>query len=100
MKRKELFIVNLFKDEHDNSSSLEKSLDLIAKIIMFYKEIFQSKKRYDDCKTLLYSATSISANINEAVYSNSKTDFVLTLHISLKETVKDIIGLRARKKQT
>ena len=39
------------------------------------------------------SATSIGANINEAVYGNSKADFISKLHISLKETGESIYWL-------
>ena len=39
------------------------------------------------------SATSIGANINEAVYGNSKPDFISKLHIALKETSESIYWL-------
>ena len=39
------------------------------------------------------SATSIGANINEAVYGNSKADFISKLHIALKETGESIYWL-------
>ena len=44
-------------------------------------------------KQLLRSATSIGANINEAVYGNSKADFISKLHIALKETGESIYWL-------
>ena len=44
-------------------------------------------------KQLLRSATSIGANINEAVYRNSKADFISKLHIALKETGESIYWL-------
>ena len=39
------------------------------------------------------SATSIGANIDEAVYGNSKADFISKLHIDLKETGESIYWL-------
>ncbi len=48
-------------------------------------------------RQLLRSATSIDANINEAVYGNSKADFISELHISLKETGESIYWLNLLK---
>ena len=42
---------------------------------------------------MLRSATSVGANINEAIYGNSKADFISKLHISLKETGESIYWL-------
>lgn len=42
---------------------------------------------------MLRSATSIGANINVAVYGNSKADFISKLHIALKETGESIYWL-------
>ena len=47
---------------------------------------------------MLRSATSIGANINEAVYGNSKADFISKLHISLKETGESIYWLTLLKR--
>ena len=44
-------------------------------------------------KQLLRSATSIGANLNEAVYGNSKADFISKMHIALKETGESIYWL-------
>ena len=49
-------------------------------------------------KQLLRSATSIGANINEAIYGNSKADFISKLHISLKETGESIYWLTLLKR--
>ena len=57
---------------------------------MFYDEFSKTRKDTNIVKQLLRSATSIEANINEAVYGNSKADFISKLHISLKETSKSI----------
>ena len=39
------------------------------------------------------SATSVGANINEAIYGNSKADFIAKFHISLKEVSESIYWL-------
>lgn len=76
-----------------NSPLLNKSLDFAAKIVLFYEEYSKSKKDTTIAQQLLRSATSIGANINEAVYVNSKADFISKLHISLKETSESIYWL-------
>ena len=47
---------------------------------------------------MLRSATSIGANLNEAVYGNSKADFISKLHISLKDTGESIYWLTLLKR--
>ncbi|MBE6718292.1 MAG: four helix bundle protein [Ruminococcaceae bacterium] len=54
-----------------NSPLLDKSLDFATQIVLFYEEFSKSKKDTTIAKQLLRSATSIGANINEAVYGNS-----------------------------
>ena len=80
-----------------NSPLLEKSLDFATQIILFYEEFSKTKKDTTIAKQLLRSATSIGANINEAVYGNSKADFISKLHISLKETGESIYWLKLLK---
>ena len=55
------------------------------------------KKDTTIAKQLLRSATSIGANINEAVYGNGKADLISKLHISLKETGESIYWLKLLK---
>ena len=76
-----------------NSPLLEKSLDCATQIVLFYEAFAKSKKDTTIAKQLLRSATSIGANINEAVYGNSKADFIAKLHIALKETGESIYWL-------
>lgn len=73
-----------------NSPLLEKSLTFATEIVLFYEEFAKAKKDTTIAKQLLRSATSIGANINEAVYGNSKADFISKLHIALKETGESI----------
>ena len=44
------------------------------------------------------SSSSVFANINEAIYGNSKADFISKLHISLKETGESIYWLTLLKR--
>ena len=81
-----------------NSPLLDKSLDFSTQIVLFYEVFSKSKKDTTIAKQLLRSATSIGANINEAVYGNSKADFISKLHISLKETGESIYWLTLLKR--
>ena len=62
------------------------------------KSFPKRKKDTTVAKQLLRSATSVGANINEAVYGNSKADFISKLHISLKETGESIYWLTLLKR--
>ena len=81
-----------------NSPLLDKSLDFATQIVLFYEEFSKAKKDTTIAKQLLRSATSIGANINEAVYGNSKADFISKLHICLKETGESIYWLTLLKR--
>lgn len=81
-----------------DSPLLDKSLEFAAQIVLFYENYSKSKKDTTIAKQLLRSATSIGANINEAVYGNSKADFIAKLHISLKETGESIYWLTLLKR--
>ena len=77
-----------------DSLLLDKSLEFASQVVLFYEEFSKSKKDTTIAKQLLRSASSIGANINEAVYGNSKADFISKLHISLKETGESIYWLK------
>ena len=81
-----------------NSPLLEKSLDFATKTVLFYEVFSKTRKDTTIAKQLLRLATSIGANINEAVYGNSKADFISKLHISLKETGESIYWLTLLKR--
>jgi len=81
-----------------SSPLLEKSLDFATKIVLFYEDYSETRKDTTIAKQLLRSATSIGANINEAVFGNSKADFISKLHISLKETGESIYWLTLLKR--
>ena len=80
------------------SPLIEKSLDFATEVVIFYEQFSKNKKDTTIAKQLLRSATSIGANINEAVYGNSKADFISKLHISLKETGESIYWLTLMKR--
>ena len=81
-----------------NSPLIDKSLDFATQIVLFYEKYANSKKDTTIAKQLLRSATSVGANINEALYGNSKADFIAKLHISLKETGESIYWLTLLKR--
>ena len=81
-----------------NSPLLEKSLEFATQIVLFYEAFSKTRKDITIAKQLLRSATSVGANINEAVYGNSKADFISKLHISLKETGESIYWLMLLKR--
>ena len=81
-----------------NSSLLDKSLDFATQEVLFYEDFSKTKKDTTIAKQLLRSATSVGANINEAIYGNSKADFISKLHISLKETGESIYWLTLLKR--
>ena len=82
----------------NESPLLEKSLDFATEVVMFYEQFSKNRKDTTIAKQLLRSATSIGANINEAVYGSSKADFISKLHISLKETGESIYWLTLMKR--
>ena len=94
----ELYGIILTEVKPMNSPLLDKSLDFATQIVLFYEAFCKTKKDTTIAKQLLRSATSIGANINEAVYGNSKADFVSKLHIALKETGESIYWLTLLKR--
>ena len=80
------------------SPLLDKSLEFATQIVLFYEAFSKTRKDTTITKQLLRSATPIGANINEAVYGNSKADFISKLHIALKETGESIYWLTLLKR--
>lgn len=76
-----------------SSPLIDKSLDFASRVVLFYEEYSKNKKDTTIAKQLLRSGTSVGANINEAIYGNSKADFIAKLHIALKETGESIYWL-------
>ncbi len=63
----------------------EKSLDFAVRVINLYKFMKQEKQEFVLSKQLLRSGTSIGANISEALFGQSKADFIHKLAIAQKE---------------
>ena len=77
-----------------NSILLDKSLLFAARIVKLNKYLTKEKKETVIAKQIIRSATSIGANTNEAIYGQSKADFIAKLQISLKETAETEYWLR------
>ena len=71
--------------KNSNSIIANKAYSFALEIIDIYKYLIEVKKESVLSKQILRSGTSIGANINEALSSESKRDFVHKLSISLKE---------------
>ena len=69
-----------------NSVVRDKSMDFSVRIVRLYQYLVSEKKEYVLSKQLLRSGTSIGANIREAVYAQSTSDFISNMSIALKET--------------
>lgn len=77
-----------------DSILLDKSLKFAARIVKLHKYLIKEKQESIISKQIIRSATSIGANANEAIYGQSKADFLSKLHISLKETAETEYWLR------
>ena len=63
----------------------EKSLAYAKRIANCYRYLYGKKKETIMSKQLLRSGTSIGANVREALYAQSRKDFISKLNIALKE---------------
>ncbi|MGB1205145.1 MAG: four helix bundle protein [Chitinophagales bacterium] len=70
----------------------EKSFAFALQAIELYK-ILQFKKEYIISKQFLRSATSIGANVNEALAGESRADFVHKMSIASKEARESLYWL-------
>ena len=71
-----------------DSILLDKSLHFAARIVKLHRYLTKEKHEAIISKQVLRSASSIGANANEAIYGNTRADFIAKLHISLKETAE------------
>ena len=72
---------------------LKKTFDFSIQIISLYK-VFKNEHEYDLSKQLLRSATSIGANVEEAIAAHSRRDFVAKMIIAAKEARETRYWLR------
>ena len=77
-----------------DSILLDKSLNFAARIVKLHKFLIKEKHETIISKQIIRSATSIGAITNEAIYGQSKADFLAKVHISLKETAETEYWLR------
>jgi four helix bundle protein len=72
----------------------QKSFRFAVRIINLYKFLQETKKEFVMSKQILRSGTAIGANINEALSSESTSDFIHKLSISAKEVRETSYWLR------
>ena len=75
----------------------EKAYRFALEIVKAYKFLVNEKKEYVLSKQLLRAGTSIGANINEAISSQSKKDFIYRMGIALREARETKYWLRLLK---
>ena len=69
----------------EENAVAEKSKKFGVRTIKLYKYICDAKKEYTLANQILRSGTSIGANVHEAVYGQSRGDFISKMSIALKE---------------
>lgn len=69
----------------DNNILEQKSLLFALRIIKAYKYLVNEKLEFVMSKQLLRSGTAIGALVREAVFAESRNDFIHKLSIALKE---------------
>ena len=62
-----------------------KCIAFAVRIVNCFKYLQEDKKEFLMSKQILRSGTSIGANAHEAIFAQSKADFISKLNISLKE---------------
>ena len=75
---------------------LEKSEDFALRIVKLYQDLVSKEegREFVLSKQLLRSGTSIGANVAEAQYAISRSDFNSKMYISLKEANESLYWLR------
>ena len=64
----------------------QKSFDFAVQVVNLYKSIVGQHQEYVLSRQLLKSGTSIGANVCEAIFAQSRKDFVSKMNIALKES--------------
>ena len=68
-----------------NNTIKERSYSFAVRAVKLYQYLSLEKREYVMSKQLLRSATSIGANVREALQGQSKADFIAKMSIALKE---------------
>ncbi len=72
---------------------LQKSKAFALRIIKLYRHLKSEKHEFVMSKQLLRSGTSIGANVAEAEYGVSRSDFLAKMYIALKECAESLYWL-------
>ena len=64
----------------------EKSMEFAVRIVNLYKYLHDDKSEKVMSLQLMRSGTSIGANVREAIYAQSRKDFISKMSIALKES--------------
>jgi len=64
---------------------LDKSYQFALRVVKVFQHLTEEKREWVLSKQVLRSGTSIGANVREAVYAQSKKEFIAKLNIALKE---------------
>ena len=72
---------------NDNAIKV-KSMDFAVRAVNLYKHLSSKKNEHIMSKQVYRSATSIGANVREALQAQSKADFIAKMSIALKEAVE------------
>ncbi len=75
----------------------QKSFAFAVRAINTYKFLTQEKKEFILSKQFLRSATSIGANIEEAIGGQSNADFISKISISYKESRETVYWIKLLK---
>ena len=72
-------------DEKENTIQ-NKSFNFALRIIKLRQYLNKEHKEYSIADQILRSGTSVGANVSEAEYAQSKSDFINKMNIALKES--------------
>ena len=64
---------------------VDKSFSFAVRVVNLYKYLKSEKREFVLSKQTLRSGTSIGANVREAIYGQSRKDFISKMNIALKE---------------
>ena len=69
----------------ENNEVRERSMEFAVRIVNMCKYLSGEKREKTMSSQLLRSGTSVGANIREAIYAQSRKDFIEKMSIALKE---------------
>ena len=72
----------------NKSIGYEKAFKLAIRIVKMCKYLQEEKREYIITKQIFRSATSIGANLKEAIYAQSDKDYLHKMYIALKESAE------------